>query len=99
MTWPSSSQQAPSVASPGVVFPPSNIPKVSDSQGFIPAKSRGRKKKVVYAKNLTPSRAVPARSVKSQKVKGIASEEDQDASVGSSEESGNEYVDAPNEEI
>ena len=96
---PSSSQQAPSVASPGVGFPPLNIPKVSDSQGFIPAKSRGRKKKVNSAKNLTPSRTVPNRSVKSQKVKDVASEEDQDASVGSSEESGNEYVDAPNEEI
>ena len=42
---------------------------------------------------------MPNRSVKSQKVKDVASEEDQDASVGSSEESGNEYVDAPNEEI
>ena len=96
---PSSSQQAPSVASPGVGFPPLNIPKVSDSQGFITAKGRGRKKKVNSAKTLTPSRTVPDRSVKSQKVKDVANEEDQDASVGSSEESGNEYVDAPNEEI
>ena len=97
----SSLQQVPPVASPGVGFPPLSNAKVNNLDDFVPAKSRGRKKKTTVEKNTTPTRAVPSRSVKGPKVSNLVSQdqEDQEMSDEGSEDSGAEYVDAPNEGV
>ena len=97
----SSLQQVPPVASPGVGFPPLSNAKVNSLDDFAPAKSRGRKKKTTVEKNTTPTREVLSRSVKGPKVSNLVSQdqEDQEMSDEGSEDSGAEYVDAPNEGV